>query len=244
MKKFVTTLFLLTAFATAAAAQCVSLNTMGTAATEDFNTLASSGTSTVTPTGWYFLETLTNANTTYTAGTGSSTTGDTYSFGAAGSGERAFGTLQSGNLLSTIGACFTNNTGLAINVLTISYTGEQWRQGGTNRQDRLDFQYSLDATSLSTGTWTDDNTLDFLAPNTGTVTGAYDGNAAANRALLTDTISGLNIAPGATVWIRWSDFNAAGADDGLGVDDFSITPNPGATPSLKSSWGTIKTLYR
>jgi len=244
MKKLVTTLFLLTAFASAASAQCVSLTTMGGAASEDFNTLASTGTSSTTPAGWYFLETGTNANTLYTAGTGSSNAGDTYSFGAAGSGERAFGTLLSGNLVSTVGACFTNNTGSTINNLTITYTGEQWRQGGTNRQDRLDFQYSLDATGLATGTWTDDDNLDFLAPNTGAVTGAYDGNAAANRVLLTDTITGLSIAPGGTAWIRWTDFNAAGADDGLGVDDFSITPNPGATPSMKSTWGTIKTLYR
>ena len=35
---------------------------------------------------------------TYTAGTGSGTAGDTYSFGAAGSAERAFGTLLSGSL--------------------------------------------------------------------------------------------------------------------------------------------------
>jgi len=36
------------------------------------------------------------------------------------------------------------------------------------------------------------------------------------------TITGLNIANGATFYLRWSDFNATGSDDGLGIDDFSI----------------------
>jgi hypothetical protein len=190
--------------------------------TEDFNTLASSGTSSSVPLGWAFLETGTNANTFYTAGTGSSNTGDTYSFGAASSTERAFGGLQSGNLLPTFGANFRNNTGSTITQVPITYIGEQWRLGATGRNDRLDFQYSLDATSLSTGTWTDVDGLDFIAPNsTGTV-GALDGNASANKSTITQTITGLSVANGATFWIRWADFNATGADDGLAIDDFSI----------------------
>ena len=34
---------------------------------------------------------------------------------------------------------------------------------------------------------------------------------------------GLSIADGSTFWIRWIDFNATGSDDGLGVDDFSMS---------------------
>jgi hypothetical protein len=40
----------------------------------------------------------------------------------------------------------------------------------------------------------------------------------------------LSIANGATFWIRWSDFDASGADDGIGVDDFSITACQCASP--------------
>src|SRR4029450_2213125 len=86
----------------------ISLTTLGTPYSENFNTLANSGTSSTVPNGWAFAEALANANTTYTAGTGSSTTGDTYSFGAASNPERAFGGLRSGNLAPTIGAAFTN----------------------------------------------------------------------------------------------------------------------------------------
>ena len=191
---------------------------------QDFNTLALSGTSSTVPTGWLFAETGTNANTIYTAGTGSGNAGDTYSFGAASNTERAFGGLQSGSLNPTIGAAFTNNTGGTITSLAITYIGEQWRLGATGRTDRLDFQYSLDATSLTTGTWTDVNNLDFNGPvNSGTV-GPLNGNDDANSTAISFTITGLSIPNGTTFYIRWLSFDASGADDGLSVDDFSITP--------------------
>src|SRR6187397_2571272 len=109
----------------------------GATYTQNFNTLASTGTSSTLPTGWLLSESGTNANTTYTAGTGSSNTGDTYSFGATSNAERAFGGLQSGSLNPTIGAAFTNNTGGTITSLAIDYTGEQWRLGATGRADRI-----------------------------------------------------------------------------------------------------------
>jgi hypothetical protein len=50
------------------------------------------------------------------------------------------------------------------------------------------------------------------------------GNLAANRTNLVATIGSLAIPNGATFWIRWNDLNASGADDGLAVDDFFLTP--------------------
>lgn len=99
------------------AAGTISLTLFGVAHTQDFDTLAGSGTSSTVPTGWDFSESGTDANTLYTAGTGSSNTGDSYSFGSTGSTDRAFGGLQSGTLIPTIGASFTNNTGGAIGSL-------------------------------------------------------------------------------------------------------------------------------
>jgi hypothetical protein len=212
-----------------------SLAAVNTAYIEDFDELSSNDAagarSATTPATWTFFETGTQADAKYRPSNGSTNTGnsgDTYSFGSTGSTDRAFGTVQSGSLISTIGTPYTNNTGEAITTLSIVYTGEQWRLGATGRADRLDFAYSTDATSLNTGTWTDVNQLDFNSPfvssNSGDV-GARDGNAAANRATIAYTITGLNIAPGATFWIRFTDFNAAGADDGLGIDNFSILAN-------------------
>lgn len=215
-----------TAITPTRAAGTILLSAPDVAYTQNFDTLASSGTSSWVPEGWYFAESGSNANDTYTAGTGSSSTGDTYSFGSSGSSERALGGLRSSALIPIIGASFTNNTGETIVALRIEYTGEQWRLGATERADRLDFQLSTDATSLTTGTWTDYNALDFSSPTTSGATGARDGNASANRTTISYTISGLNIPNGATFWMRWLDDDAAGADDGLALDDFSLTPNP------------------
>lgn len=226
-----------------------SLTALGTAFTEDFNSLAASGTSSTLPTGWFFSES--SGNTIYTAGTGSSNTGDTYSFGAAGSSERALGQLRSGSTISTIGATFTNNTGASISSLQISYTGEQWRLGLASRPtaDQMNFQISFDATSLTTGTWTDVDALDFVAPVTTGTVGALDGNAAANQRAVSSTLTLANaIADGATFWIRWMDADVAGSDDGLAIDDFSITAlgqaaNPGtfsiAAGSASEGAGTV-----
>jgi hypothetical protein len=208
----------------------ISIVALNTAYAENFDTLASSGTSSTLPAGWALSESGTNANTTYTAGTGSSTTGDTYSFGAQSSSERALGGLQSGTLIPTIGTGFQNDTGVPITSLLIAYTGEQWRLGATSRVDRLDFQYSFNATSLTDGTWTDFDALDFTAPATAGTVGALDGNAAANRTSISSTLSGLGISSGSTFWLRWNDLNASGFDDGLGIDDFSLTAQAQAVP--------------
>jgi hypothetical protein len=193
---------------------------------QDFDSLEWAGNSNTTlPAGWGFVESGAGADATYRAGTGSSTTGDTYSFGSDASTDRAFGTLQSGSVVPLIGAEFLNSSGNPITGLQVFYTGEQWRLGTADRSDRLDFQYSLDATSLTDGTWVDVDALDFSSPNTA-ATGALDGNAAGNRTALDATISGLAISDGSTVWMRWTDFAASGSDDGLGIDDFRISAVP------------------
>ena len=71
---------------------------------QNFDTLAATGTSSTLPDGWVFAESGNNANATYSAGTGSGNAGDTYSFGAANAADRALGTLQSGSLIPVFGA--------------------------------------------------------------------------------------------------------------------------------------------
>lgn len=210
----------------AALAQCVSLTTVGSAVSQNFDTLATTGTTNnLTITGWFLTESGGGArdNEQYAADNGAGNTGDTISYGASAATDRALGGLRSGTLIPIFGACFTNNTGVTLNALQVGYTGEQWRLGTTGRTDQIDFQYSTNATDLVTGSWIDVNALDFVSPFT-TTAGARDGNLAANRTALSHTIPGLAIANGATFWIRWTDLDASGADDGLAVDDFALTP--------------------
>jgi uncharacterized protein len=223
------------------AAGSVSLTTMAIAYTQDFNTLATTGTAnTALPTGWGLSESGSSSrnNGAYAASTGSDNAGDVYSFGAAASSERSYGTLRSGTLVPIIGASFTNSTGAAITKLAISYTGEMWRAGVTNRNaaDRLDFQLSTDATSLTTGTWTDHDALDFSSPNINATAGALNGDLSSNQAAVSSTITGLSIANGATFWMRWTDFDISSSDDGLGIDGFSLTPfEEDAAPSVTAT---------
>ncbi|MEO8473895.1 MAG: T9SS type A sorting domain-containing protein [Chryseolinea sp.] len=212
----------------------VILATINIPVTEDFNTLVTTGTGerSTLPTGWVLLETGSGANSTYSVGTGTSSSGNTYSFGTTA--ERSLGSIRSGSLIPTIGASFINITGAIITSLEISYAGEQWRLGATQRTtgDRLDFQFSTNATSLETGLWTDFDGLDFIAPIIAGTAGALNGNTA--RTIQTLTISGISIYQGSTFWIRWNDFDVSGADDGLGIDDFSIIPKgiPGDQPNI------------
>jgi len=215
----------------------ISLTTLGSAYTQNFDTLsntAGSTTNNLTINGWAMTETGGGArdNEQYAVDTGGSNTGDTFSYGAAAATDRAIGGLRSGTLIPVVGAEFTNDTGSTITSLLIAYVGEQWRLGTAGRTDQLDFEISFNATSLTTGTWTAVNELDFVTPTTVTA-GAKDGNAAANRTSLSHTITSLTIASGATFWIRWTDLDASGADDGLAVDDFSLTPlSAPVTPDL------------
>ena len=216
------TLFCLVQLSVVAYGQ-IELSGIGKTYFQDFNTLALSDTSNLVPSGWAFYESGDNADTTYVAGTGSGNKGNTYSFGLSGSADRALGSLRSGSLIPVFGASFLNKTGFGVNSLRISYAGEQWRCGTTGRLDRLDFQYSTNATSLTDGTWIDFDLLDFSSPRT-TSTGALNGNDSANRDSISSTISGISIAEGSTFWIRWTDFDASNSDDGLAVDNFSLTP--------------------
>jgi hypothetical protein len=196
---------------------------------QDFNTLAITGTTnTLTIPGWILNETGGGArdNEQYAFDNGNSNTGDTYSYGSTSAAERALGSLQSGTLISSYGSAYTNNTGTTITRIRVTYTGEQWRFGATGRNDRLDFQYSTDATNLVTGTWVDVNQLDFVAPNNAPATGALVGNDPGNRITVSFDIIGLSIPNGSGFIIKWNDFNASGADDGLAIDDFTIEANP------------------
>ncbi len=222
-------LCLLFAFASPAAlAQFVSLGSAP--ATQNFNTLAASGTGTAVPDGWYFVETGNNANSSYAADDGTANSGNTYSFGATGSSERAFGLLRSSSLVPTIGARLRNDSGMAISEIAVAYTGEQWRLGASGRADTLHVQYSVDATSLgdTAATWVDVAALDFSSPVTTGAVGKLDGNLAANRTAVSGSISGLNLAPAASLWVRWTDIDVPGADDGLAIDDvsFAIAGDP------------------
>lgn len=229
---------LLGLFSTEAIGQ-ISITQLGQPITENFNSLSSTTSSNVVPAGWSFLEKGSNADGFYNFGTGSGTGGNSYSFGASADPERAFGSLTSGSLDTVyLGVSLTNNTGNTISSLNITFTGEQWRRANRPANpDTIYFAYSLNATDLENGTWNDVAQLTFLSPIVGTTAGALDGNDNANRQILNYTITGLNIANGASFRLRWFDKDISGTDDGLAIDDVSVVACAG-TPSASLSGTT------
>ena len=98
---------------------------------QNFDSLASSGTinwtNNLTLPGWYAARSTTNITTCLT-GTGTSATGGTYSFGVSGANpltERALGSLAGSSSANAFGLRFTNDTGMTVTNLIVSFTGEQ-----------------------------------------------------------------------------------------------------------------------
>ena len=233
----------------------ISVTTLDTAITQNFDTLPATGSATWTNDstlpGWYHARTGTG--TTIVANNGSSNAGNLYSYGCTdanapcnvapnSTSDRALGSLGSGN--AAIGNLFwgirlTNNTGTTITSLDVSYTGEQWRNSAAAAQT-VAFSYLVGSPTV-TGSLAEFQSagvavpqLDFTSPVTGGTAGALNGNLAANRVARTHTITGLNIPNGTEIMLRWSDPDHTGADHGLSIDDFSVTPHgtPLDTPTL------------
>lgn len=237
---FATTVAFLSALP--AAAQ-VSLTTLGSPSTQNFDTLPPSGSGTWTNNstipGWFHARTGTG--TTIVANDGSSNAGNLYSYGTGTATDRALGSLGSGN--AAVGNLFwgvrlQNNTGATITQLDVSYVGEQWRNSAAAAQT-VAFSYLVGSPTV-TGSLAEFQSagvavpsLDFTSPITGGAASALNGNLAANRTTKTFSITGLSIPNGTEVMLRWSDPDHTGADHGLSVDDFSVTPQGGPpTPTL------------
>jgi hypothetical protein len=70
--------------------------------------------------------------------------------------------------------------------------------------------------------WTDFSALDFTSIIGGSAA-TLNGNLAANRLAIGSTVSGLSIANNATFGIRWIDVDVSGSEDGLAIDDLSLS---------------------
>ena len=211
----------------------------GTTYTENFNTLptAAVANATTPPTpvdvpnlaGWQYRNTVTTGNSNFSAGTGSANGGGVYSFGTDAS-DRALGLLASGGYIGSIGVIFQNNTGGTLNSFTLSYTGEQWRSS-TVTQNTLSFNYAVTPTQPTIAAAnTAATALDFVGFPPVPTNGQTDGNDAANRKTITNTISGVNWGAGQYLVIRFDDVNDPGNDAGLALDDLSfaaLAPAPG-----------------
>lgn len=214
---------------------------------QDFNTLVSSGTGTWTDnssiSNWFWQSTATG--TTYTVDNGSSNSGGRKSYGSTASTDRAMGSLGSGSATVAYGILLKNTSGGTITDIKISYTGEQWRNGGNTSVQALSFFYKTstsiitDLTPSSNTNWTPFTSLNFNSLINTSTAAALDGNASSNKTILTDIpITGITINNDEYLMLRWQDVNDAGNDHGLSIDDITITwtiSNATAAPSLTAN---------
>ena len=211
---------------------------------QNFDTLPAAGTTNWTDdstlSGWYAQRSVTNT-TTIISTNGGSSTGGLYSSGTTGSADRALGSVGSGGSGAVAwGAAFRNDTAGVLSFTSLSYTGEQWRSGGTNSAAQtVSFSYQIgssaaDLTPTSDAAWNLLPTLNFTSPLNNTAPGALNGNLPANSVAVSSGLD-LLLAPGAWITFRWRDIDHDGADHGLAVDDFrldwSVQP-PGDKPEL------------
>jgi autotransporter-associated beta strand protein len=255
--------FLLSVDTKVAQGQTSSISFSGATYTQNFDTLTNTAGTSIsqttagpfdvpssTPVGWQYGKFGgTAVGSKFTVDDGNGISGSAYSYGTAGSTERAFGTLGSGSVFPLIGAVLVNNSGQTYTGFTITFTAEQWRRGSLSANTDS-FSYALGAANIADTnvTFTSASALNFTAPNTTGANTALDGNLAANQTLVTATIGGLSWAPGQTLAIRWSDPDDGGSDDGIGIDHFSfnganvktLTWNPGAN----RNWNTTDTNWK
>jgi hypothetical protein len=104
---------------------------------------------------------------------------------------------------------------------------EQWKESGNaGVNESVAFYYSLDATSLTTGTWTAVSALNLNEKLTSAISNnAVNGNLAANYTFPIQSIITLNWANGANLWIKWVDTNDSGANGMYAIDNFIISVN-------------------
>jgi endonuclease/exonuclease/phosphatase family metal-dependent hydrolase len=214
---------------------------------QNFDSLATSGTANpwvddATLLGWYAAKTAGGPVTGYNAGTGSANTGALYSFGVAGTSnvtDRAFGSIASGTPGNfAYGLRFTNDTAAIFTNFTVTYTGEQWRNGGVAVAHTLAFAYRVsstpitDADAANVNSWTSVTALNFVTPTVGGTATALDGNSATNRQYFDVFLPGASVAPGQEIFFRWRDVDDTGGDHGFGVDDLTILYNLGEPPAF------------
>jgi hypothetical protein len=235
-------------------------------------------TSIVSIPGWYLYHSLapttgtppvpneggTNGHQRLRAGTGSQNTGAFWSFGATTTTERSLGSVGSTTIATNpatptptpdtsrvlMGLRLNNATSDTLTSFTLTFDGEQWRDGGRSSvAETMIFEYQLGATALeqdagwiapagttstqgapnpaggSNGSWTSP------VQNASTTGAAVDGNVAGLVDDITVTVSGISWAPGTDLWLRWNDPQVGGNDHGMSIDNVvfsAAVPEPAA----------------
>lgn len=170
--------------------------------------------------------------TVFNANDGSNAIANYYHFGLTNDADRSFGGIAAtttANGIGYVGIRFRNSSTKVIKNLEVQYAMEQWYNSG--RQDAAFVAVSyLKGTTVTglvnaTGTWVPIPELRVDAPSTATVIASRDGNSPSNRRVRQTTLTGIDLAVGQEIMIRWAyDLNNTTNGNGLSIDDVVVTP--------------------
>jgi hypothetical protein len=200
-----------------------------------------------------------NGNQRLRAGRGSATTGSFWSFGgnassSSSSTERALGMLPSSTVSGLgdsmrIGLLLTNTTGVPLTSFTVTYDGEQWRDGVGVGAISLSWLYMDELVDPApNNTWFNAgsaahfvNSAGFDAPVTNNDDSFPDST---NSVPPLGTTLGITATvdlssnpwmPGEDLMLRWSQVRTSDSNDGLAIDNLNFTaavPEPGSLALL------------
>lgn len=247
MNKKITAIAIGTALSLSALQGQISINDLGSGYAQNFDSLPTANTGTFTWTdnatlpGWYRRANVSTSNQTLdpdltdVSAQGSNVgTPAFYNASTANNGDRAVGFRVNGQPAGlkkgSVGVVFTNNTGLTLTGFDLGYTAEKWYQAVN--ETTLLVQYAIvnsfatdisgDIDRAQADTWNDLGSLSWTvaagAGNTWT-----NGTASGNFNVFDPvSISGLSIAPGQDLVIRWRIAESGVTRSGLFIDDVSF----------------------
>ncbi|MDR6966764.1 hypothetical protein J2X31_000762 [Flavobacterium arsenatis] len=173
--------------------------------TDDFNSYNPSSAANVTstlPTGWAYSFTGATAYRGRTNSVG--TNNGVYAFGT--NPDYSLGAFRTGSNVHTYTVSFTNNSGSTITSISVAWNYEQWTFANASGWNVTGTGQLASNTTL--------NAADFV--------GSATGSAGASTPISLN-LTGLNITNGQSFGITFSTTDASGADNGISIDDFSIT---------------------
>ncbi|GAA4442475.1 hypothetical protein GCM10023091_29400 [Ravibacter arvi] len=160
-------------------------------------------------------------NVAQTSNSGSPVTGGSYNWGTTTGADRAVGFLSSSGYASpnAVMACFRNTTGAAVTTLTVSFSVERYRVNTS--------VFSLGFSSSTDGSVWTERSAGNISPGlfmSGAPEYTFDTPATIVK---TVTLTGLNIADNADIYLRWLFTDAAPSTaQGLGLDNVSVAAGP------------------
>ena len=158
-----------------------------------------------------------STSVTQQASSGAPTAGGTYNWGTSLS-ERSVGAMTSGSFANPNNLlAFFSNTHLTDNIteITIAYNAERFRVNTSAAS--IQFYYSLNGSTWAAVSVGDIATTSFP---TGASSYTFGSPLTINKSGI--LITGLNIAPSSTFYLRWNFNTTGGSSQGIGIDNFSL----------------------